>query len=100
MLYRFDLLDDPCWLEAAVTDAADGDMIVLSTSVSDELPESINQWAGPILADRSDSSIAMLALFGSRDAWTAWTRDESQHHTLRRSLAMQARDDDVIAACV
>jgi hypothetical protein len=102
ILYRFELLDDPHWREVAASDAADCDMIILSTSVADELPESINAWAKESLASRSGASIALLTLFGSQDAWTVWIQDESHHHTLGRSPAFhapQAHGKGTIAAC-
>ena len=101
ILYRFELLDDPHWREVAVSDAADCDMIILSTS-ADELPESINEWAKASLANRGGASIAMLTLFGSQDAWTVWIQDESHHHTLGRSPAFhatQAHGVGTIAVC-
>lgn len=102
ILYRFELLDDPRWREAIATDAVDSDMIVLSTSGADELPESINQWAKAFLASRSGSSIAMLTLFGSQNAWTVWFQDGPHHSTMRQSPALhmqQMHDESTIAAC-
>jgi len=102
ILYRFELLDDPHWREVAASDAAGCDMIILSTSVVNELPESINEWAKASLASRSGASIALLTLFGSQDAWTVWIQDESHHHTLERSPAFhapQAHGEGTITAC-
>lgn len=102
VLYRFELLDDPHWREAAASDAAESDMIILSTSAADELPESINEWVKVFLARRSGASTAMLTLYGSQDAWTVWIQDGSHHHTLRQSSAFhapQAPADGTIVAC-
>lgn len=102
ILYRFELLDDPHWREAAATDAVECDMIILSTSAADELPESINEWAKASLARRGAASTAMLTLFGSQDAWAVWIQDESHLHTRCQSSALhtqQAHDEGTIAAC-
>ncbi len=103
ILYRFELLDDLHWREAAETDAADSDLIILATSAADELPESINDWAQASLARRNGASTAMLTLFGSQEAWSVWIQDESHVHTVRQSPATHyapcAPDEETIAAC-
>ena len=101
-LYRFDLLDDPNWRESAATDAAESDMIILSTSAADELPESINEWVKASLARRNGASTAVLTLFGPQEAWTIWIQDESHLHTVRQSPATRsprAHDEEMLAAC-
>ena len=101
-LYRFELLDDPHWRELAAADAADSDMIILSTSVADELPETVNAWAKASLARRGGASTAMLTLFGSQEAWTVWIQDKSHVHTVRQSPVIptpQVHHVEMIAAC-
>lgn len=61
-LWRFDLLEDPQWFAVALSDAIRADMLIISTSSTENLPGSMNRWLSQCLACKESGGGAIVAL--------------------------------------
>ena len=75
-LWRFELLDDPHGCQQALADAAGADLLILATHKPDAIPEAVEKWVSAFLAQRRESSTAILALFGAEDDWSISVQDK------------------------
>lgn len=65
-LWRFDLLDDPQWFNAALGEAIRADMLIVSTgSMNSHLPATVNDWLNQCLARKQGFGGAIVALPGA-----------------------------------
>ena len=67
-LWRFDLLDDPQWFNAALDEAIRADMLIVSTgSTNSHLPATVKGWLNQCLAGKQGFGGAIVALPGAAD---------------------------------
>jgi hypothetical protein len=83
VLWRFDLIADPRWRAIATDDVVAAGLVVFATSEPDVLPHFINEWMRECLARKRGERVAMLTLFGQREAWAVWLQDLMQICTIR-----------------
>ena len=81
--WRFALLENDAFRAEALRDAHQADMIIVSTRDVAALAAPASHWLEEALADRNETQIALLALFGSSDAWSFTLRDESNFRSIR-----------------
>jgi len=86
VLWRFDLITNPRWRAIATDDIAAAGLIVFATSDGDHLPDYINAWMQECLARKRGELVAMLTLFGQREAWAVWLQDLLETCTIRPGL--------------
>lgn len=102
---RFTLLDDCECRAEATRDAGDADIIIVTTRDATELAAPVSSWLEECLAHRDETQIALLALFGSTDAWSLALRDESSFRSVRQFQAQplelmdHLEHDPMLAAC-
>jgi hypothetical protein len=70
MLWRFNQLTDPKWLDLAIADAAQASVVVLASTSAKTLTPDLESWIGSFLAHKRGTRTTLVALFGSEDAWT------------------------------
>jgi hypothetical protein len=68
-LWRFDLLDNPESRARAIADALAADLLILSASAPDVIPDTVENWVSVFLSRSRETSTAILALFGTEDEW-------------------------------
>jgi hypothetical protein len=64
-LWRFDLLDEPQWFSAALHDAIRADMLIVSTTSTNNLPATVNGWLNQCLVRKQGTGGAIVALPGA-----------------------------------
>lgn len=80
-------------------------MIIVTTRDVTALVSPVSCWLQECLANRDETQIALLALFGSTDAWSFTLRDEShfrsgrQFRTPSLGLTDHLEHDPMLAAC-
>jgi hypothetical protein len=62
--WRFDLLADPHWREAAAADARTADLLIIATGAGSDLPAAVRNWLEQCLAERRNGG-GIVALFGA-----------------------------------
>jgi hypothetical protein len=68
--WRFDLLEDSECGSAAMLDALAANMVIVTTREDADLPPATNRLLERCIARRSETKAAVVALFGSGDAWS------------------------------
>ncbi len=83
--WRFDLLRHPHWCDTATRNALEADLIIMATHDEvAELPAPVNDWLESCLVRRGKTNTALLALFGSCDAWSISLQNENDFHITRQ----------------
>lgn len=67
VVWSFDLLSDPEWRAAATSDALKADILLISTSSPNPLPEAVERWVEDALGRKRGTEAAIVAIFGSED---------------------------------
>lgn len=62
--WRFDLLADPYWREAATADARTADLLIIAAGAGPDLPAAVRNWLEQCLAERRNGG-GVVALFGA-----------------------------------
>jgi hypothetical protein len=62
--WSFDLLDDPDWIQTALREASQSDLIVVSTRGSLPLPESLQRYLEQTMRESGGRNRALVALLG------------------------------------
>jgi hypothetical protein len=83
-VWRFDLLEDETWHAAATREAVDAEIIIVSTSQPNALPDTVNQWIEDCLAQKTSAGTVLLALFGDENAWMISIHDGVSHFSARQ----------------
>ena len=67
LLWSFDLLSDPDWRAAATSDVLNADILLISTSSPNPLPDSVERWVKDAIGRKRGTDAAVVAIFGSED---------------------------------
>jgi len=70
MLWRFDQFSHAAWREHALCDATQADIVVIASTSSGALPETIDQWIGTLITRKRGSRLTLVAILGEQDTWT------------------------------
>jgi hypothetical protein len=65
--WPFDLLADVDWGEEAARDAANADILIITTNSASPLPPAVGRWAEAAIRDKQGTQAAVVALFGSEE---------------------------------
>ena len=66
--WPFDLLTEPCWRDAALSDAIAADILIIASSVPGSLPPAVLRWVELTASQKRGTDAAIVALFGSEEA--------------------------------
>lgn len=83
-VWRFDLLEDDTLHAAATQEAVEAEIIIVSTSQPNALPDAVNQWIEACLARKTSAGTVLLAIFGDENAWMISIHDGVNHFSARQ----------------
>jgi hypothetical protein len=65
--WPFELIMDPGWREAALSDAIAADILILTTNAPGPLPLAVERWVEFVTSQKRGTDAAVVALFGSEE---------------------------------